>query len=257
MDAVTVVIGDFTQKEWIQVAPSDYAPSNVLTIGKDQSGNVLDIPPAGPIVPQPAANTGIIFQPTDACNGPCEILLHDSVSGWFFDSGIGFNDCSAGITAADVANIAQVSVPCGPAWAGRGGLAWCPVFDYWITGCGLGTVVPLAFGPLVAPNPPACATGHPPPCAAGEGLNAESCCVPPLDPPLPTRGLPAFLSLAAGKSRPADLGISSGFLAPAASDSRLPLLPTPLSIPIPTKGIAVTACNCDEDVVPDEEEILV
>lgn len=248
-DSVTIVLGDFTQKEWIEVQPQDYAPSNVLTIGQDSSGNVLDIPPKWPLAPQPQPDIAMGWFPVDACTGPCEILLHDSVSGWFFDSGIGFNDCSGGITPADVANIASVQVPCGPAWAGVGGLPWCPVFDYWIVGCSFGFSVPLVPGSLPPKGPVACATGHPPPCAVGEGLNAQSCCVPPLDPPLPTLfklGPPRTIVPTAS---------AVGKLA-VDGTGNLPTVPrmlTPLSLPIPTKGIAVTACNCDGE---DDEELL-
>lgn len=63
--------------------------------------------------------------------------------------------------------------------------------------------------PPTIPTPAACTLGHAPPCARGEGLNIQGCCVP--DPPTPKTLIPIVN----------------------------------LGIPTPLESIAVTACNCD------------
>jgi hypothetical protein len=128
-----------------------------------------------------------------------------------------------------------------PAWANE---AATPVWDAWTQACCGGPTINLniSTNSNPPPPPPSCPVGfHAPPCLASECFGADGCCGP-CDPPLPYNNAGSLIG-----------GGTGGGLGGINQDALQPV-PTPLSMPLPTQSIAVTAC---QECLTGDDEILV
>jgi hypothetical protein len=212
--------------QWVQV---QNAPSNVLIIPQRV--------PTNPLVPQAQNGAAKEYQTnTDGCSC-CVIIAHDAVSGWWIEiadrcdpSGFPGSCCIEGVApdgshfdaavGGFVLDLSTISASL-PAWASEQ-----PVrLDAWGVVC-----CPVDVLILVNPeNPPPPPPGGFPscpvdqyaaPCKRGDFIDQlTGCCDPP--------------TIAAGLGE---------------RQRRLPLIPIPTRLPIPTNSIAVTACGCESTV---------
>lgn len=220
--------------------------------------NVLILPqrtvPVIPLIPSPTPNVAFIGSGNGNCgSGECNLLVHDANSGWWFlfaslspCDRTDFGDCNClspqqyfqmlvDGTNPDTLQPFVLGCPKGADWwqpPGWTGCAW----DWWTIVCSPITSINVEIqssggggggcpaGEVQRTDPAACPLGYQP-------SDTDGCCR--ADPPLPYGGAGPLI----GRQ--------------LFSTDALPLIPTPLEIPIPTKSIAVTACQTCETA--DEE----